>query len=31
MGDFIHDVMPRFKPGREFKRVLDAIKFHKAQ
>jgi predicted histone-like DNA-binding protein len=28
-ADQINSVMPRFNPGKEFKRVLDAIKFNK--
>ena len=30
-GDQISGVMPRFNPGKEFKRVLDLIKFNKTQ
>ena len=30
-ADQISDVMPRFNPGKEFKRVLDLIKFNKTQ
>jgi hypothetical protein len=28
-ADQIGTVLPRFNPGREFKRVLDGIKFNK--
>jgi hypothetical protein len=28
-ADQITNVMPRFNPGREFKRVIDAITFNK--